>query len=72
MLLVPTLYYGGHGTLAIGLGALALAGLVARKHDIGAQARRWMRPAAVSVAATAYAGPGVTDEDGSIAAGGRR
>jgi amino acid transporter len=67
VLLIPTLYYSGHGltypasdslpTLAIwmGLGVLALAGLIARKHDIGAEARRWMSPEAVAEAVPEYA-----------------
>jgi hypothetical protein len=67
-LLLPTLYYSGHGltypasdslpTLAIwmGLGVLALIGLVLRKHDIGAEARRWMSPEPTAVPVTEHAG----------------
>jgi amino acid transporter len=69
ILLVPTLYYSGHGltypasdslpTLAIwmGLGVIALIGLLAAKRDIGAETRRWMNPDDPGASSAGQAGP---------------
>lgn len=70
VLLVPTLYYSGHGltypasdslpTLGIwmGLGVLALIALIVARRDIGSEARRWLAADSGTVAEPELAGPG--------------